>query len=76
MRPSDLAAVARIRDELRSGAARKARTAAGVSASEVARVLKVSRSSVSDWETGKRTPDASHALAYGRALAALAPEVA
>jgi DNA-binding transcriptional regulator YiaG len=75
MRPSDLATVARIREELRSGAARKARSAAGVSASEVARVLNVSRTSVSDWETGKRSPDASHTLAYGRALAALAAVV-
>jgi DNA-binding XRE family transcriptional regulator len=76
MRPSDLAAVARIRDDLRSGAARKARSAAGVTASEMARVLNVSRTSVSDWETGKRAPSVAHALAYGRALAALAPKAA
>ena len=68
---SDLAAAAAVREDLASGAARKFRVAARVSAAEVARVVGVSRSAVSDWETGRCGPTAGHALAYGRALTAL-----
>lgn len=71
MRPSDLAAAARIRAGLKSGAARQAREMSGVSAAEIARVLGLTRTSVWEWETGRKQPTASHALAYGRALAAL-----
>jgi len=71
MRTSDLAAAAAVRGQLQSGAARQARKAAGVSAADVARAVKVSRATVSDWETGRKMPTAEHALAYGRVLAAL-----
>lgn len=71
MRPSDLAATARIRAELRSGAARESRNASGVTAAEMARALGVSRTTVGDWEAGRKVPTAAHALAYGKALAAL-----
>ena len=76
MRQSELAAVARTRAGLRSGDARRAREAAGVSAAEVARVIRVSRATVSDWETGRRVPTDGHALAYGRLLAVLARRAA
>jgi DNA-binding transcriptional regulator YiaG len=42
-----------------------------VSAAEIARVIRVSRAAVSDWETGRRVPTDEHALAYGRLLAVL-----
>jgi len=70
VRPSDLAAVARIRADLRTGTAKESRAAAGVSASEIALALGVSRQSVSAWEAGRSVPSAPHALAYGKALAA------
>jgi DNA-binding transcriptional regulator YiaG len=72
VRQSDLAAVARIRAELRSGDARRAREAAGVSAAEVARIIRVSRATVGDWESGRKSPTGEHALAYGALLAVLA----
>jgi DNA-binding transcriptional regulator YiaG len=71
VRPVELAAVSRARADLASGAARAAREAAGVSAAEFARALRVTRQAVSSWETGKSVPDAPHALAYARALAAI-----
>lgn len=73
MRQSDLTAVARIRAELRSGDARRARESAGVSAAEVARIIRVSRATVSDWEAGRKSPTGEHALAYGKLLAVLRP---
>lgn len=75
MRPSDLATVARIRAELRSGAARTARDAAGVSAAEVADAIGVARQSVSGWESARAVPSACHALAYAKALAAVTAPV-
>jgi DNA-binding transcriptional regulator YiaG len=45
---------------------------ASVSAAEIARALGVSRTTVGDWETGRRVPTAAHALAYGRLLRDLA----
>jgi transcriptional regulator with XRE-family HTH domain len=76
VRTSDLAAVARIRGELRSGRARQRRINAGVSGAEVARVLRVSPAAVFYWETGVNDPTVEHALAYGRVLAALAKRAA
>jgi DNA-binding XRE family transcriptional regulator len=71
VRPSDLAAAVRIRADLASDAARKTREAAGVTAADIARVVGVTRQAVSSWETGAMVPTVEHALAYGRALAAL-----
>ena len=71
VRPSDLAAVSRVRASLKSGSARTARDAAGVSSAEMAAALGVSRQSVSAWEAGRSVPSAAHALAYARALAAI-----
>jgi DNA-binding XRE family transcriptional regulator len=72
VRPSDLAFAVRTRADLASDAAREAREAAGVTAADVARVIGVTRQAVSSWETGAVVPTVAHALAYGRALAALA----
>jgi transcriptional regulator with XRE-family HTH domain len=76
MRPSDLAAAVAVRDGLRSGAARSARVAAGISGADMARVLRVSPAAVFWWETGRNTPSVAHALAYGRALAAVTRQAA
>lgn len=76
MRPSDLAAAAAVRDDLRSGAARERRIASGVTGADMARVLHVTPQAVFYWETGQSTPTVPHALAYGRALAALARRAA
>jgi DNA-binding transcriptional regulator YiaG len=73
MRASELETAAATRARLASGDARRAREGAGVSAAEVARVIRVSRASVCDWETGRKVPTDEHALAYGRLLARLAP---
>lgn len=71
MRQSDLAAIVRVRADLRTGAAMKARESSGLSASEVARVLKVTRQAVWQWERGLKVPSDVHALAYAKALAAV-----
>jgi DNA-binding transcriptional regulator YiaG len=71
VRPAELEIVARTRAGLSSGEAGRVRAGAGVSAAEVARVVGVSPESVRYWERGLRTPDAPHALAYGRLLAHL-----
>ena len=76
MRQSDLTTIARTRAELLSGDARRARKAAGVSAAEVARIIRVSRATVSDWEWGRKTPTGEHALAYGKLLRQLAERAA
>ena len=76
MRPTDLATAVRIRADLASDAARESREAAGVTAADIARVVGVTRQAVSAWETGREVPTVPHALAYGRALAALAPKAA
>ena len=47
------------------------RRKAGLSASEVARVLKVTRQAVWQWERGLKVPSDVHALAYAKALAAV-----
>ena len=72
MRPVDLAAVSRIRAELGNGSARAARLAAMIGTSEIAEAAGVSRQAVSAWESGRAVPSAPHALAYARALAAVA----
>jgi DNA-binding XRE family transcriptional regulator len=76
VRPSDLAAAARTRVALRAGSAKLTRIQSGVSAAEIARVVGVARTTVCDWEAGRKVPTIEHALAYGRALAALAPKAA
>lgn len=72
----ELALIAETRAALASGSARQARLAAGVRVREMAAVLGVTPQAVSQWETGHRVPDAAHALAYGKAAAAVAAGLA
>ncbi|MGH3201725.1 MAG: helix-turn-helix domain-containing protein [Streptosporangiaceae bacterium] len=76
LRPADLAEAARVIADLRSGAARAQRQAAGISAARLAAAIGVSRQAASSWETAGVVPTVEHALAYGRALAALAKHAA
>ncbi len=68
MRPADLALIAVVRADLKSGAARSARQSAGISQAEFAATLGVSRQAVCQWEAGHSKPSAEHALAYGKLL--------
>lgn len=70
MRPSDLGVVISVRAELRSGGARKIRERLDITAAEMGRAVGVSRTTIGDWEAGRKRPTDLHALAYGRALAA------
>jgi DNA-binding XRE family transcriptional regulator len=72
VRPSDLALIAQVRGDLASGRARETRDAAGLTQSEAAAALGVSRQALSKWERGSSVPDTAHALAYGRLLRDLA----
>jgi transcriptional regulator with XRE-family HTH domain len=68
----DLALIQSTRAALADGSAKRQRAQAGVRQVELAALLKVAQSTVSQWENGVRVPAADDALAYGRALAALA----
>ncbi len=50
--------------------------ATGVRMHEVAQVVGVSHAAVSQWESGRISPTAPHALAYGRLLRDLARRAA
>lgn len=76
VRASDLAVVARVRDDLASGRARGVRRAARLSMAEVASACGVSPQAVSYWERGEKVPSVRHALAYGRLLAAVGCQAA
>ncbi len=67
----DLALIAETRAALADGSARLARIASGVQVREMAVLLEVTPQAVSQWESGRRTPGTAHALAYGKALAAV-----
>ena len=71
MNRRDLTLIAETRTSLADGSARRDREAAGVRVSEVAAVVGVSPQAVSQWEHGRRVPATAHALAYGKALAAV-----
>lgn len=68
----DLERLARVRELIASGEAKRLRVAADVSLSEVAAACGVDTSSVWRWETGRRSPRGSDALQYARVLAMLA----
>jgi DNA-binding transcriptional regulator YiaG len=70
----DLVLIAEIRAHLADGSARGQREASGIRVGEMAAVLGVTSQAVSMWESGRRVPDSVHALAYARALAAVAPQ--
>ena len=64
----DLEAIARIRADLKTGTARRAREAAEVTQAEMAAACEVTASAVSQWEDGNRTPKTRNSLAHARAL--------
>lgn len=66
----DLALIAATRRRLADGSARRDRLAAGVRVTEIAAVLEVEPSAVTQWEHKTRVPTAKHALGYAKALAA------
>jgi transcriptional regulator with XRE-family HTH domain len=70
--PLDLVVLSELRRATRSGAARRVRELAGVSQSELARVLAVTPSSVSFYESGDRVPSERVARPYVEALCAWA----
>lgn len=74
MRPADLATAHRVRADLASGKARADRAAAGVSAADVARLMRppVTRQTVTAWDRREAVPKLRNALAYGRVMARLA----
>jgi DNA-binding transcriptional regulator YiaG len=72
----DLALILETRAALADGSARAQRQQARIRQTEMAAVLKVAQSTVSQWEAGKRVPAAGDALAYGKALASLAKRAA
>jgi DNA-binding transcriptional regulator YiaG len=61
-----------MRDMLKDGRARQIRERCGLSASAVARDLKVTPGAVLMWERGTRAPSGSNALRYARMLRRLA----
>jgi transcriptional regulator with XRE-family HTH domain len=67
----ELAIIAATRAALADGTARARREAAGIRQREIAAVIGVGAPAVSQWESGKRTPGAANALAYGKALTAV-----
>ncbi len=67
----ELALIAQTRAALADGSARRSRAAAAIRVAEIAAAIDVTPQAVSQWESGRRTPDAAHALAYARALAAV-----
>ncbi len=68
MKLANVAIVNRTRTNLRSGVARATREGAGVTEAQMAEQLGVSEDSVLWWESGKITPAADDALAYGTRL--------
>jgi transcriptional regulator with XRE-family HTH domain len=71
MNRRDLILIAATRAQLADGSAKRSRLAAGIRTGEMAGVLGVTSQAVSQWESNRRTPDAAHALAYARVLAAV-----
>ncbi len=71
MDTNTLVKVTRVRDLVRSGAARSIRLGAGLSLGEVGRTLGCSASTIFRWEKGERTPRGDLALRYGELLDAL-----
>jgi transcriptional regulator with XRE-family HTH domain len=67
-KPLDLVVLSELRRATRSGAARRVRELAGISQSELARVLGVTPASVSLYESGLRVPSERVARPYVEAL--------
>lgn len=67
-RPLDPVALAHVRTLVRSGAARTARIAGGLSYREVADFIGASPATVHRWENGQRMPHGELAVRYGELL--------
>jgi DNA-binding transcriptional regulator YiaG len=65
---SDLVRLSRLREQLRSGDAKRIRQAAKVSQSEMDDALGLPPSTVAYWERGNRMPRGERALAYAALL--------
>lgn len=68
MRATDAELLARVRQRVRSGEAQLIRERAGLTRSECAGVVQVSREALQKWELGDRSPTGAAALRYGRLL--------
>ncbi len=68
MNSTEVVELSRCRSLVASGAARSIREAAGLSLSEVAGAVGVSKAAIMLWERGDRVPRGAPALAYGRLL--------
>lgn len=73
MRVEQAVDLARYRHIVASGDARDIRRAAGLSLSEVAGAVGVTKAAVIRWERGESVPRERHAVAYGRLLEQLRP---
>ena len=68
MSTTRLAHIAEVRQKLKSGEAREARLAAGMSLAEVAKAADVSTTAVFRYENGERTPRPAQAVSLWRVL--------
>lgn len=71
----EVAELARVRLQCRSGAAKAIRVASGTSIPDVRRATGASLSAIWRWENGERRPTGEMALRYGRLLESLRKEV-
>lgn len=72
MTSQELAELARVRRQCKSGAAKAIRLSAGVSIVEVSSVTGAALSTVWRWENGQRAPHGAVGLAYSRLIDELA----
>lgn len=68
MTEKDILRLIAVRAAARSGEARRARIAVGLSQSEIAEACGVARPTISAWETGTRTPRGAAALRWADVL--------
>ncbi len=76
MSKSDLALLIEGRLAAGSGRGKRLREAAGLNQSDLARLASVSPAAVNRWEAGERVPTGPSAIAYAKALRAIAQEMA
>jgi len=67
----DLRLLAEGRQLARSGRGARLRELAGLSQTDIAKLIGVSSSTVSRWESGERAPRSEHAVLYAKALRAI-----
>jgi transcriptional regulator with XRE-family HTH domain len=76
MSPQELSLLIEGRAAVTSGRGTRIRETAGLSQSELARLVGVTPAAISRWEAGERTPSGESAVSYAKALRRLAQEVA